>query len=65
MICFYPKVSKIGVKRYRIADAFSYGIFIYLEIMFAAFGFLYVDDFPGVPLNDDLALQRMALFSPE
>jgi hypothetical protein len=64
MLFFYPLVSTVSVKRYRIADAFSYGVFIYLEIMFAAFGFLYVNDFLSVPLNDDLGLQRMALFSP-
>jgi hypothetical protein len=56
MVFFYPKVSKISVKRYRIADVFSYGVFIYFEIMFAAFGFPQVNDFPGVPLNDDLGL---------
>jgi hypothetical protein len=32
--------------------------------MFTAFGFLFVNDFPGVPLNDGLGLQRAALFSP-
>jgi hypothetical protein len=65
VVCFYPKVSKIGVKRYRIADAFSYCFFIYLEIMFAALGFLYIYDFQTVPLNDYLGLQRVPLFSPE
>jgi hypothetical protein len=65
MVCFYPKISKISVKRYRIADAFSYRFFIYLEIMFAAFGLLYIKDFPAVPLNDYLRLQRMPLFFPE
>jgi hypothetical protein len=44
MVLGYPLVSKIGIKRYRIADAFPYGVFIYLEIMFAACGFLYIDD---------------------
>jgi hypothetical protein len=65
MISFYPKVSKISVKRYRVTDVFSYGVFIYFEIMFAAFGFLYVDDFLTVPLNYYLGFQRMALFFPE
>jgi hypothetical protein len=54
MIFFYSNLSKIGVKRDRAADAFPYGVFIYLEIMFAALGFLYVDDLQAVPLNDDL-----------
>jgi hypothetical protein len=65
MVFFYPKIAKICVKRYRIADAFSYGVFIYLEIMFTAFGFLYINDFMTVPLNYDLALQRVPLFFPE
>jgi hypothetical protein len=65
MVCFYPKVSGVSVKRYRTADAFPYGVFIYLEIMFAAFGFLRVYDFQAVPLNYDLGLQCMALFFPE
>jgi hypothetical protein len=65
MVCFYPKVSKISIKRYRIADAFSSRFFIYLEIMFAAPGFLRVYDFQAVPFNYDLGLQCMALFFPE
>jgi hypothetical protein len=64
MVFFYPKIPKIGVKRYSIADPLSYRFFIYLEIMFAAFGFLYVDDFQTVPLDYYLGLQRMALFFP-
>jgi hypothetical protein len=32
--------------------------------MLAAFGFLYVNDFPAVPLNYYLGLQRMAFFFP-
>jgi hypothetical protein len=65
MILLYPLVSEIGVKRDRIAYVFPNRIFIHLEIMFAAFGFLYVNDFPAVPLNDYLGLQRVALFFPE
>jgi hypothetical protein len=30
--------------------------------MFAAFGFLYINDLQTVPLNDDLRLQRMPFF---
>jgi hypothetical protein len=33
--------------------------------MDAAFGLLNIQDVPGVPLNDDLGLQRMTLFFPE
>jgi hypothetical protein len=65
MVSFYPKVSKVGIKRYRFAYSFSYRVFIYLEIMLPAFGFLYVNDFQTVPLYDDLGFQRMALFFPE
>ena len=54
MVLFYPQISEISVKGYRIADAFPNGIFIYLEIMLAAFGFLYVDNFQSAPLNDNL-----------
>ncbi|MDR0689401.1 MAG: hypothetical protein LBG08_03915 [Spirochaetaceae bacterium] len=49
-------------RRNRIADAFSYGVFIYLEIMLAAFGFLYVDDLQTAPLNDDLPLHSVPFF---
>jgi hypothetical protein len=45
--------------------AFSNRFFIYLEIMFAAFGLRYIKDFQTVPLNDYLALQRAPLFFPE
>jgi hypothetical protein len=55
-------LSPIGVKRYRTAYAFSYRIFIYLEIMFAAFGLRYINDVQAVPLNDDRGLQRMPFF---
>jgi hypothetical protein len=65
MVVFYPRVPKIGVKGYRSTDAFPYGIFIYLEIMLAAFGFPYVDDPQTAPLNDDLRLQRVPFFFPE
>ena len=62
MVFFYSQVSKVGVKGYRIADTFSDSIFIHLEIMLAAFGFLYVDDEQTAPLNDDLRLQRVPFF---
>ena len=65
MVFCYSLISTISVKRYRLADTFPYRFFIYLEIMFAAFGLLYVDDAQTVPLNDDLRLQRMPLFFPE
>ena len=65
MVFVYPNVPKISVKRNRIAYAFSYGVFIHLEVMFAAFGFLYVKDFQTAPLNYDLRLQRMPFFFPE
>jgi hypothetical protein len=65
MVFFYPQVSKVGVKRYRIADVFSHGIFIHLEVMLAAFGLLCIYYFLSVPLNDYLRLQRMTLFFPE
>jgi hypothetical protein len=32
--------------------------------MLTAFGFLHVDDFPAVPLNYDLSLQRVPFFFP-
>jgi hypothetical protein len=64
MICFYPKIPKISVKRYRIADICSPSVFIYLEIMFTAFGLLYIYDFKTVPLDYNLGFQRMAFFSP-
>jgi hypothetical protein len=56
MVLFYSLVSKIGVKRKRITDASPNRIFIYLEIMLAAFGFLYIYDAQAVSLNDDLRL---------
>jgi hypothetical protein len=62
MVSFYPLVSKIGVKWNRITNAFSYCVFIYLEIMLTAFGLLYINDAQAVPLNDDLGLQRMPFF---
>ena len=62
MILFYSQISKIGIKWNRIADVFSNGLFIYFEIMFAAFGFLYIDDLQAAPLNDDLRLQRVPFF---
>jgi hypothetical protein len=65
MVFRYPKVSQISVKRYRFADAFSSGVFIHLEIMLTAFGLLNIQYLRGVSLNDDLGLQRMALFFPE
>jgi hypothetical protein len=65
MIVFYSQVSKIGVKRNRIAYILSNRVFIYLEIMFASFGLLRVNDFQSVPLDYYLGLQRMTLFFPE
>jgi hypothetical protein len=65
MVCFYPKVSPIRIKRYRIADRASDAVLIHLEIMLAALGLLNIQYLPGVPLDDDLGLQRMALFFPE
>ena len=65
MILFYPQVAKIGVKRYRITDTFSDAVLKHLEIMLAAFCFLYVDDLQAVSFGDDLCLQRMAFFFPE
>jgi hypothetical protein len=62
MVFFYSPVSKISVKRNRITDAFPYCFFIYLEIMLAAFGFLYIDDLQTVPLNYDLSLQCVPFF---
>ena len=62
MVCLYPLVSKIGVNRNRAADLFSNGVFIHLKIMFAALGFLYIDDLQSIPLNDDLRLQRVPFF---
>ncbi|GHT69860.1 hypothetical protein FACS1894110_20170 [Spirochaetia bacterium] len=64
MILFYPKVSKISIKRYRIADSTPDTVLIHLEIMLATFGLLHIDDLQRVPLNDDLRLQRVAFFSP-
>ncbi|MHB9291110.1 hypothetical protein Holit_00182 [Hollandina sp. SP2] len=64
VVLFYSLVSTVSIKEYRITDAFSYGVFIYLEIMLAALGFLYINDFLAVPLNDDLRFQRMALSFP-
>ena len=65
MVLFYLQVSKIGIKGYRIADTFSNTIFIYLKIMLATFGFLYVDDMQTIPLKYDLCLLRVCRFSPE
>jgi hypothetical protein len=62
MVFFYSLVPAVGVKRYRIADAFPNRLLKHLEIMFAAFGFLCVNDLPAVPFNDDLRLQRVTFF---
>jgi hypothetical protein len=62
MVLLYSQVPKISVKRNRTADVFPDGVFIHLEIMLAAFGFLYVDDLQAVPLNDGLRLQRVPFF---
>jgi hypothetical protein len=47
-----------------MADVFSYGVFIYIEIMLTAFGLLNIYYFQGVSLNEYLGLQGIALFSP-
>jgi hypothetical protein len=65
IICFYPTVSPIRIKGYRIADSTPDAVLIYLEVMLTTFGLLNIQYFPGVSLNDDLGLQRMALFFPE
>jgi hypothetical protein len=65
MVCFYPKVAKIGVNRYRTADGTPDALLIHREIMLAAFGLLYVQYCSGIPLYDYLRLQRMPLFFPE
>jgi hypothetical protein len=65
MVAFYPKVSKIGIKGYRIADRTPDAVLIHLEVMFTAFGLLNINDFQTVPLNYYLGLQRMTLFFPE
>jgi hypothetical protein len=64
VVFFYPKISPISVKGYRIAEGTPDAVLIHLEAMPAAFGFLYIKYFPGIPLNDDPGLQRMALFFP-
>jgi hypothetical protein len=65
MVFSYPLVSTVGVKGYRTAYAFPYGVFVHREVMLAALGFLHVDDLPAVPLDYDLRLQRMPFFFPE
>jgi hypothetical protein len=59
---FYPQVSKVGIKRYRIADRTPDAVLIHLEVMLAAFCFLYIKYFRGVSFNDYLGLERMTLF---
>jgi len=65
MEVFYSQVSEIGVKRNGITHRFSNGIFVNLKIMFAAFGFLYVNDLKALPLYYDLRFYRVAFFLPE
>jgi hypothetical protein len=65
MIFFYPKISKVGVKRYRIADRTPDALLIHLEVMLAAFGLLCIQYFQGVSLQYYLRLQRVTLFFPE
>jgi hypothetical protein len=65
MVPFYPQIAKVRVKRYRIADQTADGILIHLKVMLTAFGLLNIQDFQGVPLYDNLGLQRMTLFFPE
>jgi hypothetical protein len=64
MVFSYPLVSKVGVKGYRTAYAFPSGVFVHLEVMLTALGFLHVDDLPAVSLYYDLRLQRMPFFFP-
>jgi hypothetical protein len=56
MVFFYSLVSAVGVKRYRIADAFSNGVFKHLKIMNASFIFPRVNDFLAVSFDYDLRL---------
>ena len=65
MILTYSHVSKIGIKRNRIADGFSNGIFENHKIMFAAFCFLHVNDLTAVPLYNNLRFYGVAFFLPE
>jgi hypothetical protein len=65
MVLFYSLVSRVSIKRYRIADTFPDGVFKHLKIMCAAFGFLYINDLQAVLLGYDLRLQRVALFFSE
>jgi hypothetical protein len=62
MELFYPKVSTISVKRYRIAQRTPDAVLIHLEVMLAAFGLVCVKYFCGVPLNDGLGLACGAFF---
>ena len=65
MLWFYPEVSKVSIKRYRIADGTPDAFLIQLEVMLTAFGFLNVQYFQGVSLQYYRSFQRMAFFSPE
>jgi hypothetical protein len=64
MICFYPKISQIRIKRYRIADGTPDAVLIHLEVMITAFGLMSIQYLRSVSFNDDPGLQRMAFFSP-
>jgi hypothetical protein len=48
----------------RIAYVFSYSVFISLEIMFAAFGLRYSNDFKTVPLSYALGVFSVWRFFP-
>jgi hypothetical protein len=65
MIPFYSQVPKVSIKRNRFAHGFPNGVFVDLEIMFAAFGFLHVYDLLAVPLYYNLGFYRVAFFLPE
>jgi hypothetical protein len=65
MVCFYPKVSQIGIKRYRIADGTPNAVLIHLEVMLTAFGLLNIQYLRSVSFNDDRGLQGMTLLFPK
>jgi len=54
MILLYSQVSKISIKRDRIAHRFPNGVFVNLKIMFTALCFLHVNDLKATPLYYNL-----------
>ncbi|GHU22764.1 hypothetical protein FACS1894172_05160 [Spirochaetia bacterium] len=62
MQLLYSKIPKIGVYADRLVNRFPDDAFIHLEVMFAAFGFLYINDSLALLLDDYLRLYRMPLF---